>query len=848
MTHGEGGDLAVERIQQTISLVVLSGVRSERDWKMHLNQGHRVEGQSPYTVFVFSSATAAVQFAIQVVASTIDSIRASVVTGDDESFADQPTLRARGVLGLDTAETGQVVVGLATQELVRQAIPDIRSFDNLGTFDGGPALSSQRFFLVRYPGLRTSRRALRTQSHQRSTPFLGRTRELESLANLVERSRLVTVIGLPGSGKSALVREYAGDKSESFPDGIFSFDLSIPTSSEVVLPHFARILDIKSREDLSLEEVLLRRLENSSALLIFDGVEQHLSEIQRIVPMVLDRCPNVAVLAVGQKSLGLMAEAKFRLSGLQTPISVEGLSAVRESEAVSLFTERAQLVAADFQVDKQNSEAVATLVDALDGHPLAIELAASKAATLSPSQLVDRLGDRLTLLRMVGGAAGGPGSLLGSLDHGFLGLSQSAQNCLQRLSQFVGPFGLRATEEMMLGDLDELATIDALEELLDGGWMLARGEIAGQRFFRLPTTVRIFARQKLKGGPGFVKVSEQYSQWLSKFLGEASRGLASDGLAGWVELVDAHYGDILDRLERLMGSTADPEPAAELVLSLFSLWYFRGSFKEGRRWTQKILTKSGALDSRLVERLYTRASLFACLMNENAEAKRMAKIALRSALERGDSESAANAWAARGYNSIEVSRFRTALRAYRMAILAIPPDNLERRLTYCHNIAAILSELGRREECFDVLIQAERLAAATGYGFSRLEGLGNQIRASSESRAGNWSECRRLCFICIQSHDRLGDAKGLAQVFRLLAFTAIGEGDPTLACQYVGVARGLMAESVVPVTRREEAFEREVTHRIAEAISEDVMNQEIGLATMQFKQIIREIITTGSKY
>lgn len=824
--------------------MVLSGLRSERDWKTHLQTGRVIsnEGQTP--AFAFPSATYAVRFALAMVLHSVDEVRAAVITGDDWEADTCTSLVSTGASALEAAEVGQIVVSLATQELVRRSIPEIRSFDDLGTYDAMHGGSSERLFLIRHAGLRISRRAARTETNQRHTPFLGRTRELEMLARLIERSRLVTVLGLPGTGKTAFVRHFAGQAAESFSNQVYSFDLRVPSGPSVLLPHLARILEVRGLEDLPLEELILRKLERSSALLVFDGIESHLSELKSITGLILERCPNIAVLAAGQKCLGLFGEAKFRLAGLETPISVEGLSAVRESEAVSLFTERAQLVATDFQVDKQNADDLASLVDALGGHPLAIELAAAKANTLSPGQILDRIDDRLLLLRQPGIQAGEPSSLLGALEQGFQRLSEVSQDLLPRLSLFAGSFCLSAAQSLAENLEDPALLWDGFEELVDGGWLVTIGQRGNERFFRLPSTIRLFAGHKFRQSDGFKPATEAYNVWIDDFLVRAAAGLRTDDLSIWLALVDEHFLDISCRLTVLTTQSGALNKAAETVLHLAMFWYLRNYYREGLWWIEKILNRTAGIDAPIVERLYILGSQMSSALGEFKIAKARARIALRSAWEREDMANVAEAWNALGATAFLSGRMRSAVGCYRTALRKLPNGNLLRRQSLQTNIASALAELGRSRECHYLLDQLESEAGATGYGITRILSVTVQTRANAEIRIGNWAEGKRLCAVAIQHLNAVGNSDGLIRTLRLLALVALGEKNPKDAAVLLGAAHSLANASQSPISPHDRTLEDELKSSMAGLLSAPQMEACMREGMLQHKQIIENILNT----
>jgi predicted ATPase/class 3 adenylate cyclase len=398
--------------------------------------GVEVDTQGDAFFVAFSDARAAARAAADAqaeLASGLLRVRMGLHTGE-------PVVWAEGYAGMDVhraaricaaAHGGQVVVSDRTAALLDAAV-----LRPLGAHRLKDLSAPQPLFQLgdgEFPPLRTLHA---TNLPAQPGPLIGRERELEeTIALLGERARLLTLTGAGGSGKTRLALQLAAEVAEGFPDGVFWVPLAGVTERELVLPTVAATIGAK--------DGLADYLEPKRLLLLLDNFEQVLGAASELGDL-LERCPNVKLLVTSRAALRLSGEREYEVEPLP------------ETDAVSLFADRARAVVPSFEPD----ESVPEICRRLDGLPLAIELAAARTRILPPAQLLARLGRRLPLL--TGGSRDAPErqrTLRATIEWSYDLLSATEQELFRRLAVFAGSLTVEAAEKIAEADLDTLESL-----------------------------------------------------------------------------------------------------------------------------------------------------------------------------------------------------------------------------------------------------------------------------------------------------------------------------------------------------------------------------------------------------
>src|SRR5215204_6008621 len=348
---------------------------------------------------------------------------------------------------------GQVLLSLPTQQLVRDQLPARTSLRDLGEYRLKDLFRPERVFQLLAPELPADFPLLRTLDAYRNnlplqpTPLVGREKEVAQVCDLLrgEATRLLTLTGPGGTGKTRLALQAAADLLEDFTDGTFFVQLATLSEAELFLSAVAETLGVRETAEQRFDEILKDYFHERQLLLILDNFEQVLGAAPTVTEL-LAGAPGLKVLATSRAPLGLYGEHEFpvpplTLPDLKRPPPLERLT---QYEAVGLFVERAKAVKPDFEVTNDSAPAVAEICVRLDGLPLAIELAAARIKMLPPKAMLQRLGNRLKLLTV--GARDLPErqrTLRATIEWSFALLDEGERTLFGRLAVFSGGAPLR---------------------------------------------------------------------------------------------------------------------------------------------------------------------------------------------------------------------------------------------------------------------------------------------------------------------------------------------------------------------------------------------------------------------
>src|SRR5215207_8772944 len=287
------------------------------------------------------------------------------------------------------------------------------------------------------------------------TSFIGREKELKEVADLFSKSRLVTLTGSGGVGKTRLAIQVVADVLDLFPDGVWFLDLA-PLSDPVLVPNIlAGVIGLRESGEISVTELLINYFRTRTALIIFDNCEHLIESCAQLVNLLLTSCQSLLVLATSREALRIPGEIPYRVPSLEIPkLDVDfAIDALASFESVRLFTERALIALPGFVIDFRNAYTVAKICQRLDGIPLAIELAAARTNMLTVEQISNRLDDRFKLLTH-GLRTSLPRhqTLRATIEWSYRLLSEQDRILFRRLAVFVGGWNLEAAEEVCSGN------------------------------------------------------------------------------------------------------------------------------------------------------------------------------------------------------------------------------------------------------------------------------------------------------------------------------------------------------------------------------------------------------------
>src|SRR3989449_146542 len=333
-----------------------------------------------------------------------------------------------------------------------------------------------------------------------TTSFVGRRRELAEIRKKLSTTRLVSLVGPGGVGKTRLALRTAADLGRGFADGAWLVELAEIRDGALVPNAVLAALDLRDQAATKPLQILLSDLQNRQLLLVLDNCEHLLGDVAPLVADVLRAAPRLTVITTTREPLQVPGEHVIPIPPLQVPPGdgTQPLAQLRQNEAVMLFSERAAAASGTFELTGSNQGAVVALCRRLDGLPLAIELAAVRTRVLSVEQILDRLTDRLSLLTG-GGRAALPRhpTLRTTIDWSYDLLTAAEQILFRRLCVFAGRFTLADVESVCTtNEVTATGALDVLSALVDKS-LVTKEDIRGLACFRLHETLREYASLKL---------------------------------------------------------------------------------------------------------------------------------------------------------------------------------------------------------------------------------------------------------------------------------------------------------------------------------------------------------------
>ncbi len=436
-----------------------------------------------------------------------------------------------------------------------------------------------------------------------TTTFIGRQKEIADIQRLMTATRLLTLTGSGGTGKTRLAQHVAAEQTEQ--QGIWQIELG-PVHDPALVPlAVASVLNLREEPNRPLMQTLLDYLKDRSTLLLLDNCEHLLLACAQLAEAILRHCPKVRLLVTSREALGISGEQTYRVPSLSLPPVTGGIGNedLLKYEAVRLFVERAVLVKSDFLLTRANSPVLARLCNRLDGIPLALELAAARVRAMPVEQIETRLNDRFRLL--TGGSKTTlpqQQTLRALIDWSYDLLTLTEKALLTRLSVFSGGWTLEAAEQVTPGpihtegeaspevEIEEWEVLDLLTALVDKS-LVVYDEGAGHSRYRLLETVRQYATEKLTANAEWetfrAKHRDCYLRYVDEHRKQKQAPAQEDVLTAFDREQDNLRMAIECALEEEAGSAAEPPHCLRFVTGLYDYWYRRGLLAEGRHLAER---------------------------------------------------------------------------------------------------------------------------------------------------------------------------------------------------------------------------------------------------------------------
>lgn len=581
------------------------------------------------------------------------------------------------------------------------------------------------------------------------TSFVGRRREVAEIKRLLSESRLVTLTGAGGTGKTRLSLRVADDLRRAFPDGVWFVELAALDDHALLTQTVASALGVHDRTARWQLPALADYLSDKRMLLVLDNCEHLRDACAVLADTILKTAPELRVVVTSRQALGLTGEHIFRVPTLSVPDADQHAApaALHQFEAVRLFLDRAAAVTSDFTLTGANAETVARICQRLEGLPLAIELTAVRLRALSAEEILERLEDRYRLL-----TAGSPvalprhRTLRALIDWSYDLCSERERAAWARLSVFSGGFDLDAAEAVCASDnLPKGAMLDTLDALVDKSILVAEDHEGRIRYHMLET-IREYGGVRLRESGAESAVRKRHRDYFERMVEQARDEWCGPGQQRWMARILRDHSNIRAVLEYTLTEAGQAEAGLKIAGALWFFWIATGLTAEGRRWLERLLELGATPSTWRNTALWVCAYL--CIIQEDvAWAGPQIAECRRSAEEQSDAQSLAWAMQLSGMAAMSAGDLAKA-RAYL-------EDGVARHRTCrddigtadaCFYLVAVVALLGEPQRA--AALCEEMLALCDSHGERWLKSymlwdlglvawqLGDSTRAVASSREG----------------------------------------------------------------------------------------------------------------
>jgi predicted ATPase/class 3 adenylate cyclase len=547
----------------------------------------------------------------------------------DKDYFGAPVNRAGQIMS--AGHGGQVLLSRAVVDALGERLPSGVSLRDLGRVRLKDLTTPEHIYQVLHPQLRQDFPPLRSLEAtpnnlpQQTTSFVGREREVAQAKERLHQTRLLTLLGMGGLGKTRLAMQIGADLMTAYPDGIWFVDLAPIVDPALVPSTTAQVLGVREEPGRTLTETLCAHLKPQKLILILDNCEHVVGACGQMVDALLRETPEIRVIATSREALRVQGEQTYPVYPLALPDRNASLETLARSEAVQLFMERARLQKPGFSLTERDAPAVAEICTRLEGIPLAMELAAARMRSLSVQDINTRLKDRFKLL--TGGsrvALERQQTLRALVAWSYDLLQETEQRLLERLGVFAGGFDLESTkaicgtEPLAPDNLPEL-----LSSLVDKSLVMADDSESRSRY-RMLETLRDYARDRLIQREELAATAIRHCNHYFVMAKAANKGLQGPEQAEWTRRLEAEHDNLRAAIALALEKGTDPVIAVKIEVALMGFWLLCGYSTEGRRYVSAALALPEVLASDVAHAhaLYTGAVL-ADNQSDYAEARRM---------------------------------------------------------------------------------------------------------------------------------------------------------------------------------------------------------------------------------
>ncbi|MFF8787065.1 ATP-binding protein [Streptomyces sp. NPDC015125] len=621
------------------------------------------------------------------------------------------------------------------------------------------------------------------------TSFVGRRRELSQAKDALSGSRLVTLTGAGGIGKTRLALRVASQVQRAFQDGVWLVEEAAVTAGTPVDQSVMDALGLREQSSRPPLDILRDRLADRHMLLVLDNCEQVIDPCALLVRALLEAAPRLRVLATSRQTLGVPGERVLHVPPLDLPDleRVRAPQVVSTCEAVSLFTQRADTVRPGFMLTADNTRQIAEICHRLEGIPLAIELAAARLRTLSMEEILERLDDRFGLLTSTCRVTvPRQRTLRAAIDWSF-GMCSSQERLLwSRLSIFRDGFDLTAAEELCSGKgISRRDVLDLVAALVDKS-VLTCEERGPRMRYRMAETIREYGYEQLAAAGDESNLSERHRDWYLDLAEQADSEWFGPNRTRWLERLQDECPNIRAALEYSLSEPGQARAGLKMAGDLWGFWLARGAFTEARRWLSRGVSLDTADSPPRAKALW----FLGWITSEQGDPIRALGLLAeaQSLAERLDDQKAL-AW------TMQFAALATMHQGDIAGGVELADQALQRQralndragiLVSMHLLAIATSLHGDPRSA---AIGEEKLALCEEMGSTWAKSYALRDLGLEARRQGDMTRAKRLLKESLRLKRTLGDPLGSSSCFELLAWIAADEDDHERAARLLGSAQ-----------------------------------------------------------
>ncbi|MGE5376309.1 MAG: adenylate/guanylate cyclase domain-containing protein [Bacteroidota bacterium] len=751
---------------------------------------------------------------------------------------------------MSVAHGGQVLLSPVVHELCCRNLPGGTSLLDLGEHRLKDIREVLRLYQLCAPDLPNefpllkSLLTLPNNLPVQLTSFVGREQQLAEGRDLLSRTRLLTLIGPGGTGKTRLSLQLAEDQLAAFPDGAWLIELAPLADAAYLNSTVLSTFHLQEVQGTPLRNTLIDYLRGKGLLLVLDNCEHLVDACARLAGQLLQECPGLKIIASSREALGIGGESVYRVPPLV------------EQEATRLFIERAQKADSRFQVTEANALSIAQVCSRLDGIPLAIELAAARVKLFSPQQIADRLDDRFKLL--TGGsrtALPRQQTLRALIDWSYQTLNDVEQRAFRRLAVFSGGWTMEAAEAVA-GDAE---AFDGLAGLVNKSLVNVEEQHGGSRYSYLET-VRQYALEKLVEAGEADETRSRHVNYMSGFVSQIIPdfyGLNAD----WLYRTDTEKDNLRAALEWSVDHNM--EKAFQLVRRIGTYWSMRENISEAQYWYRTILQKSESIPAHEADRgaIYSLLGWTSILVGHHREGRLAAEKAAALARQFGGDRTLILSLCTLTLASVFLADLQAAQNAIQEAESAAREKGLKEELALVTSTRAQMIYFTTRDVATSkaLLEEAIQLSSAVGYrwetafqvfGQGRFAAILGDLEAartkfneateiarqignkrmvySNRSELahllrehGHLEEALEIYQEIIPGWQELGHRAALAHELECIGYILSRKEEPEKAVSLIATAQQLRKAIDTPRTGMEEAEYQKELARLKDMLSED---------------------------